>query len=155
MCACKHVHIKPVQRRNKSSKSTGNGQMTVNLKRDQFLVSQQCFLLPQHITLALPQRIALLHCIMPPQPWATADQAVFLHTWMADFLRRQAEKKLGQFWAPVYSTWFSKYPEQVELHLPLPDNPDARQLTPEENTKLGVAITERKKVWMFPIRCPN
>jgi hypothetical protein len=74
---------------------------------------------------------------------------------MADFLRRQAEKKLGQFWAPVYSAWLSKYPEQAELHLPLPDNPDAHQLTPDENKKLGAAITERKKVRMFLIRRPN
>jgi hypothetical protein len=68
---------------------------------------------------------------------------------MADFLRRQAEKKLSHFWAPVYGAWFSKYPEQAELDLPLPDKPDARQLTPEENKKLGDAITERKKVRMF------
>ncbi|KAJ7691221.1 hypothetical protein B0H14DRAFT_3532032 [Mycena olivaceomarginata] len=64
---------------------------------------------------------------------------------MADFLCRQAEKKLSHFWAPVYGAWFSKYPEQAELDLPLPDKPDARQLTPEENKKLGDAITERKK----------
>jgi hypothetical protein len=35
--ACKHVHVKPAQRRNKGSKSTGNGELPVNIKRDQLI----------------------------------------------------------------------------------------------------------------------
>jgi hypothetical protein len=65
---------------------------------------------------------------------------------MADFLRKQAEKKLHHFWPTVYSAWFSRFPEQQPLELPLPSDPMARTLTEEELKMLGKGIIERKKV---------
>ncbi|KAJ7352561.1 hypothetical protein DFH08DRAFT_805775 [Mycena albidolilacea] len=69
---------------------------------------------------------------MVPPTWTTPNQLTLLQSFMADFLCRQAEKKLYHFWPTVYSTWFSCFPKQQLLELPLPFDPMARTLTEEE-----------------------
>ncbi|KAJ7821740.1 hypothetical protein B0H14DRAFT_3471260 [Mycena olivaceomarginata] len=82
---------------------------------------------------------------MVPPNWTTSDQSTLLQSFMADFLRRQEENKLHHFWPTVYNTWFSRFPQQQPLELPLPSDPMARTLTDEELKTLGKAIIEQKK----------
>ncbi|KAJ7862584.1 hypothetical protein B0H14DRAFT_3444536 [Mycena olivaceomarginata] len=81
---------------------------------------------------------------MAPLPWATKEQSAVLHAYIADFMRRQVEKKLHLFWPTIYGIWFSQFPEQAALSLPLPSDPEPRALTPNEKQKLGNAIENRK-----------
>ncbi|KAJ7670798.1 hypothetical protein DFH06DRAFT_1125081 [Mycena polygramma] len=82
---------------------------------------------------------------MAPSEWATPDQKALLFSWMPDFIRRQAERKLHLFWAAMQLAWFTENPEQAALGLPLPSDPNARALTPDELAILGAAIMSRKK----------
>ncbi|KAJ7849377.1 hypothetical protein B0H14DRAFT_2582509 [Mycena olivaceomarginata] len=58
--------------------------------------------------------------------------------------QKQVEKKLHLFWPTIYGIWFSQFPEQAALSLPLPSDPEPRALTPNEKQKLGNAIENRK-----------
>lgn len=90
-----------------------------------------------------------LELTMAPLPWATKEQSAVLHAYIADFMRRQVEKKLHLFWPTIYGIWFSQFPEQAALSLPLPSDPEPRALTPNEKQKLGNAIENRKNVREF------
>ncbi|KAJ6453902.1 hypothetical protein C8R45DRAFT_1112167 [Mycena sanguinolenta] len=82
---------------------------------------------------------------MAPKSWATDEQQAFLHPWVSDFVRKQAEKKLPAFFGTLYPLWFPKFPEHVLLGLPLSTDPNARQLTDDEKSTLGAAIRKRKQ----------
>ncbi|KAJ7480906.1 hypothetical protein FB451DRAFT_1556369 [Mycena latifolia] len=81
---------------------------------------------------------------MSPHPWATDGQATYLHGWMGDFISRQGEGKLHLFWPPMFEGWFSRWPEEATLCLPLPSDRTARALTDEELVLLGAAIVTKK-----------
>ncbi|KAJ6452167.1 hypothetical protein C8R47DRAFT_1083816 [Mycena vitilis] len=82
---------------------------------------------------------------MAPPRWATDEQRAFLFSWMPDFIRRQAEGKLHLFWAPMQQGWFTRFSAQADLGLPLPNDPNARALTPDELATVGAAIMATKK----------
>ncbi|KAJ7797373.1 hypothetical protein B0H14DRAFT_3493784 [Mycena olivaceomarginata] len=78
---------------------------------------------------------------MAPKSWATDEQLAWLHDgFVADYLRRQAEKKLHLFWGPLHHRWFQAFPEHTALSLPLPDDEHGRELTDEDAVLLGAAI---------------
>ncbi|KAJ7768985.1 hypothetical protein B0H16DRAFT_1716183 [Mycena metata] len=81
---------------------------------------------------------------MAPKSWATSEQAAWLHTWMPEVIRRQAEHKLHLFWPSMLEAWVRKWPEHAALGLPLPSDPAARALTANELATVGAAIKERK-----------
>ncbi|KAF8130399.1 hypothetical protein K438DRAFT_2032283 [Mycena galopus ATCC 62051] len=81
---------------------------------------------------------------MAPKYWANEEQRSWLHGWMPDFVRRQAEKKLHLFWPTLYAGWFERYPEHTALNLPLPNSESVRELTQNEIATLGAAIMTRK-----------
>ncbi|KAF8179380.1 hypothetical protein K438DRAFT_1769085 [Mycena galopus ATCC 62051] len=81
---------------------------------------------------------------MAPPYWANEAQRTWLHGWMPDFVRRQAEKKLHLFWPTLYAAWFEQFPEHTALKLPLPKAEGARELTPDELATLVAAILARK-----------
>ncbi|KAF7347983.1 hypothetical protein MSAN_01750400 [Mycena sanguinolenta] len=81
---------------------------------------------------------------MAPKSWATDEQQAWLQPWVPDFLRKQAEKKLHVFWNTLYPQWFLKFPEHGVLGLPLPTDPEARELTDTEVLTVGAAIQSRK-----------
>ncbi|KAK6978074.1 hypothetical protein R3P38DRAFT_3236168 [Favolaschia claudopus] len=89
---------------------------------------------------------------MPPKPWSTPDQDAFIATWFPEFLLKKSQKKLDGFWPKLKEAWFSEFPEETVLRLPLQDvshDPNAttqpRILTPEERTRLDNAIAKRFK----------
>ncbi|KAJ7351341.1 hypothetical protein DFH08DRAFT_806064 [Mycena albidolilacea] len=82
---------------------------------------------------------------MAPPFWTTPDQADLLGSWMPDFIRRQAEGKLDRFWPVMVESWFKKYPEELNLNLPLASDKNARRLTPAELATLGTALKARRK----------
>ncbi|KAJ7714239.1 hypothetical protein B0H14DRAFT_3635407 [Mycena olivaceomarginata] len=82
---------------------------------------------------------------MAPPPWTTPDQADLLGSWMPDFIRRQAEGKLHLFWPVMVESWFKKFPEELNLNLPLTSDKKARRLTPDELATLGIALRARRK----------
>ncbi|KAJ7762068.1 hypothetical protein DFH07DRAFT_957069 [Mycena maculata] len=82
---------------------------------------------------------------MSPKGWATPEEAELLHSFLPDFLRRQAEGKLHLFWAMMQLKYFTRFPEQAALNYPLPDDPAAPMLTDEQKTKLGDAIKSKQK----------
>jgi hypothetical protein len=65
---------------------------------------------------------------------------------MADYIRRQAEGKLHLFWPAMRQAFFAKFPEHVNLGLPLPTDQTAPKLTDEELAILKDAIESRKSV---------
>ncbi|KAJ7716424.1 hypothetical protein B0H16DRAFT_1741235 [Mycena metata] len=81
---------------------------------------------------------------MAPRSWATTEQIAWLQTWMAEFIRRQAEHKLHLFWPAMLEAWVRKWPEHAALGLPLPSDATARALTADELATVGAAIKERK-----------
>ncbi|KAJ6464565.1 hypothetical protein C8R45DRAFT_940051 [Mycena sanguinolenta] len=81
---------------------------------------------------------------MAPKSWATEEQQTFLHKWIPDFVRRQAEKKLHLFWPLVFAAWRQEFPEETALGLPLPSDQNARELTEDESKRLGEAVKGRK-----------
>ncbi|KAJ7353248.1 hypothetical protein DFH08DRAFT_804823 [Mycena albidolilacea] len=83
---------------------------------------------------------------MALKSWATDEQLAWLRDgFVADYLRRQAEKKLHLFWGPLHHQWFREFPEHAGLGLPLPGDENSRKLTDEETVILGAAIQSRKK----------
>ncbi|KAJ6512091.1 hypothetical protein C8R47DRAFT_1207442 [Mycena vitilis] len=81
---------------------------------------------------------------MAPKGWATEPQKDWLRSWLPAFIKRQAEHKLHLFWPSMHEAWFMLNPEQRALGLPLPTDPTARALTPEEIEVLGAATVVRK-----------
>jgi hypothetical protein len=78
---------------------------------------------------------------MAPKSWATDEQLAWLRDgFVANYLRRQAEKKLHLFWGPLYHQWFQVFPEHAGLNLPLPGDESGWKLTDEETIVLGAAI---------------
>ncbi|KAJ7019531.1 hypothetical protein C8F04DRAFT_1276131 [Mycena alexandri] len=82
---------------------------------------------------------------MGAKPWATAEQAEYLHSQMPDYVRRQAEHKLHLFWPPMQAGFFARWSEHARLGLPLPKDPNARKLTEDELAILGAALMARIK----------
>ncbi|KAJ7834044.1 hypothetical protein B0H14DRAFT_3462309 [Mycena olivaceomarginata] len=80
---------------------------------------------------------------MAPGYWVMPEQLTWLNTWMAEFIKRQAEGKLNLFWLPMTESWFNRFPEQANVGLPLPSNKDKRKLTDDETKALGKAIKTR------------
>jgi hypothetical protein len=83
---------------------------------------------------------------MAPGYWVTPEQLTWLNTWMAEFIKRQAEGKLDLFWPPMTESWFNRFPEQANVGLPLPSDKDKRKLTEDETKALGKAIKTRHGV---------
>ncbi|KAJ7480487.1 hypothetical protein B0H11DRAFT_2280527 [Mycena galericulata] len=81
---------------------------------------------------------------MAPPFWANDRQKAFLEGWVPDYIRRQAERKLHLFWAPMMETWFKQFAEHTTLDLSLPNDANGRTLTPDELATLGAAILARK-----------
>ncbi|KAF7346299.1 hypothetical protein MSAN_01857300 [Mycena sanguinolenta] len=81
---------------------------------------------------------------MAPRPWATDEQQEWLQCYLAEFVRRQAEKKLALFWPILYAAWFRRFPEHTVLGLPLPTDLDARKLTKDELARVGTAVEARQ-----------
>ncbi|KAJ7769088.1 hypothetical protein DFH07DRAFT_768997 [Mycena maculata] len=77
--------------------------------------------------------------------WATPEETELLHTMLADFLRRQADGKLHLFWPIMEMKYFSLFPVEGRLGLPLPNDPSARTLTDDEVVVLGAVILAKKK----------
>lgn len=71
---------------------------------------------------------------------------------MSDFLVKRAAKKLDDFWPKMLEAYFSEFPEEKELGIPLQDvdpDPNAEPLPPlteEEQGKLHDAIASRTNV---------
>jgi hypothetical protein len=65
---------------------------------------------------------------------------------MLEFIKQQAEGKLHLFWPTMQEAWFQTYSEEHILGLPLPTDPNARDLTQDELARLGAAITARMGV---------
>ncbi|KAJ7898273.1 hypothetical protein B0H14DRAFT_3424632 [Mycena olivaceomarginata] len=82
---------------------------------------------------------------MAPQSWASTEQTLYLKSWIPEFMRRQAERKIHLFWPSMFGEWFQKYPEHVELNLPLPSDPAVDSLTAAQIEQLGVGIKDRKQ----------
>ncbi|KAJ7130010.1 hypothetical protein C8R43DRAFT_957220 [Mycena crocata] len=82
---------------------------------------------------------------MAPPTWANDEQKVWLHLWLADYIRRQAEHKLHLLWPALMEAWFRQYPEHIQLGLPAPNDPNGRRLTNDELKRVGTAIVVRKK----------
>ncbi|KAJ7744335.1 hypothetical protein B0H16DRAFT_1727276 [Mycena metata] len=82
---------------------------------------------------------------MGAKSWATPAQTAYLHTLMPDYVCRQAQGKLHIFWPTMTEGFFSQWSEHAGLGLPLPNDPNARQLSDEELVILGVAIKARIK----------
>ncbi|KAJ7124043.1 hypothetical protein C8R43DRAFT_1135630 [Mycena crocata] len=82
---------------------------------------------------------------MAPKPWTTEEQRIWFEEKRPEFIRRQAEGKLYLFWAPMQEDWFRNWPEWRELCLPQPNVPGSRPLTAGELSRLGDAISDRKK----------
>jgi hypothetical protein len=77
-----------------------------------------------------------------PATWTTKEQLGFLEGELPAFLAAQRKERAPQFLSTLMERWFARWPERDIL---FPDVVDA-PLTTEENEKLGVAITNRKKV---------
>ncbi|KAK7022548.1 hypothetical protein R3P38DRAFT_2780549 [Favolaschia claudopus] len=81
---------------------------------------------------------------MAPPFKLTPAQRQFHLMYMGDFMKRQAEKKLGLFWPLFFKAWFAAFPEHANIGLPVPGSPEQRPLTDAENTALGDAIKTKK-----------
>ncbi|KAJ7749148.1 hypothetical protein B0H16DRAFT_1725189 [Mycena metata] len=83
---------------------------------------------------------------MASKTWATTEQTTWLHTWMPEFVRRQAAHKLHLFWPAMLEAWawVHKWPEHATLGLPLPSDPAARALTADKLAAVGAAIKDKK-----------
>ncbi|KAJ7433317.1 hypothetical protein B0H11DRAFT_2259579 [Mycena galericulata] len=82
---------------------------------------------------------------MAPPRWATPAQGSYLELQMADYIRRQAQKKLYLFWAPMEEGWFQRFPEQAALGLPHPTELNATRLTEAQMEMVRDAIESRKE----------
>ncbi|KAJ7138171.1 hypothetical protein C8R44DRAFT_728343 [Mycena epipterygia] len=90
---------------------------------------------------------------MAPKPWADAQHLAWLHLQLPDYIRRHAEGKLHLFWGATEEAWFARFPEQEQLGLLLPSDPNAPVLTREQVGQLGDVIIVRKKQLASWFRC--
>ncbi|KAK7030016.1 hypothetical protein R3P38DRAFT_3188955 [Favolaschia claudopus] len=96
-----------------------------------------------------PRALPLVY--MPPKPWSTPEQDLFISTWFPEFLLKKSQKKLEGFWVKLKEAWFSEFPEELALGLPVQEahDPNAvtqtRSLTAEERELLNTAMTKRFK----------
>ncbi|KAG2743261.1 hypothetical protein P692DRAFT_20747481 [Suillus brevipes Sb2] len=52
---------------------------------------------------------------MPPAEWTTPEQKAFLESKYNDFLKAQVGASVTQFWGPLFSEWFRKFPEELTI----------------------------------------
>ncbi|KAG1850228.1 hypothetical protein DFJ58DRAFT_842501 [Suillus subalutaceus] len=52
---------------------------------------------------------------MLPAEWTTLDQKAFLESKYNDFLKAQVGASVMQFWGPVFSEWFRRFPEELAI----------------------------------------
>ncbi|KAK7029969.1 hypothetical protein R3P38DRAFT_3188894 [Favolaschia claudopus] len=89
---------------------------------------------------------------MPPKPWSSPEQDTFIAAWFPEYLLKKSQKKLDKFWPKLKEAWFSEFPEETVLDLPvqgIPHDPNAttqpRSLTDDERERLSNAIAKRFK----------
>ncbi|KAG1811054.1 hypothetical protein EV424DRAFT_1542692 [Suillus variegatus] len=77
---------------------------------------------------------------MPHAEWTTPDQKAFLESKYDDFLKAQVEASVTQFWVPVFSEWFKRFPEELAIFGEMPE-----VLSEEQNRAKGTAVDLRQK----------
>ncbi|KAK7053969.1 hypothetical protein R3P38DRAFT_2761739 [Favolaschia claudopus] len=82
---------------------------------------------------------------MAPGGWTKGPRLDWLMSRLPEYVKKHADGKLHLFWAPMYEDFFKAFPEQAELGLPLPSEVNGRELTADEEKRLGEALAKRKK----------
>ncbi|KAG1791803.1 uncharacterized protein HD556DRAFT_1484623 [Suillus plorans] len=77
---------------------------------------------------------------MPPAEWTTPDQKAFLESKYNDFLKAQVGASVTQFWGPVFSEWFRRFPEELAIFGEAPE-----VLSEEQKEAKGAAVELRQK----------
>jgi hypothetical protein len=78
---------------------------------------------------------------MPPAEWTIPDQKAYLESKYNDFLKAQAGSSVTQFWGPVFSEWFRRFPEELAIFGEAPE-----VLSEEQKEAKGTAVDLRQKV---------
>ncbi|KAG2048339.1 hypothetical protein BDR06DRAFT_976098 [Suillus hirtellus] len=78
---------------------------------------------------------------MPPAEWTTLDQKAFLELKYNDFLKAQVGASVTQFWGPVFSEWFRRFPEELAIFGEAPE-----VLSEEQKEAKGAAVELRQKM---------
>jgi hypothetical protein len=86
---------------------------------------------------------------MPPVPWASLEQKVYLLAHCDAFIEAQKNKSVYKFWINIHQEWFSKWPEPGTEGLHEPD------ITDDIKLELGMKIDQRKKVRISFLTCPG
>jgi len=79
---------------------------------------------------------------MAPHSWANELELNFLKTWIAEYIKRQGQRKLNLFWPAMQEAWFAQFPERVRLGLPSGE----ALLTNDQIDVLHDAIIAHKKM---------
>ncbi|KAJ7030753.1 hypothetical protein C8F04DRAFT_1263658 [Mycena alexandri] len=83
---------------------------------------------------------------MAPSSWADAEQLVFMHSYMPDYVKHQAAHTTNRFWPRIFAAFTSRFPEHVKLGLPDPNTGgDEPALKSGQMDLLSSAIQLRKK----------
>ncbi|KAG2055336.1 hypothetical protein BDR06DRAFT_1006918 [Suillus hirtellus] len=77
---------------------------------------------------------------MPPAEWTTLDQKAFLESKYNDFLKAQVGASVMQFWGPVFSEWFRRFPEELAIFDEAPE-----VLSEEQKEAKGTTVELRQK----------
>ncbi|KAG2037610.1 hypothetical protein BDR03DRAFT_1010654 [Suillus americanus] len=77
---------------------------------------------------------------MPPAEWTTLDQKAFLESKYNNFLKAQVGASVTQFWGPVFSEWFRRFPEELAIFGEAPE-----VLSEEQKEAKGAAVELRQK----------
>ncbi|KAG1788019.1 uncharacterized protein HD556DRAFT_1448204 [Suillus plorans] len=77
---------------------------------------------------------------MPPAEWTTPEQKAFLESKYNDFLKAQVGASVTQFWGPVFSEWFRRFPEELAIFGEAPG-----VLSEEQKEAKGTAVDLRQK----------
>ncbi|KAG2124117.1 hypothetical protein BD769DRAFT_1388919 [Suillus cothurnatus] len=77
---------------------------------------------------------------MPPAEWTTPDQKAFLESKYNNFLKAQVGASVTQFWGPVFSEWFRRFPEELAIFGEAPE-----VLSEEQKEAKGAAVELRQK----------
>jgi hypothetical protein len=80
---------------------------------------------------------------MAPKRWTSAEQQLFLESFLPQYLLAKTNKRLEPFWSTLDREWFGKYPER---DLVLGTQAVESVLTDEEAGRLRQAVDARKKV---------
>ncbi|KAG1907214.1 uncharacterized protein F5891DRAFT_1169444 [Suillus fuscotomentosus] len=78
---------------------------------------------------------------MPPAEWTTPDQKAFLESKYNDFLKAQVGASITQFWGPVFSEWFRRFPEELAIF-----GEALEVLSEEQKEAKGAAVELRQKM---------